>query len=110
MCSDAGRDTAGTMATLINQSSHSKSRLGLPCAEYASGIESLAGCRSQGVRSVRIAYGEGDDISPASIALVARRADEALLSMSAGRRLDDDATALANLVHDQIVRPGWRQC
>jgi hypothetical protein len=25
--------------------------------------------------------------------------------MSAGRRLDDDATALANLVHDQIVRP-----
>ena len=106
MCSNVGRDTAGTMAALINQSSHSKSRLGLPCAEYASGIESLAGCRSQGVRSVRIAYGEGDDISPASIALVARRADEALLSMSAGRRLDDDATALANLVHDQIVRPG----
>src|SRR6188768_4318987 len=103
MCSDIGRDTAGTMAALINQSSHSNSRLGLPCAEYARGIESLGGCRSQGVRCVRIAYGEGDGVSPASIAPVARRADEALLSTSAGRRLDDDATALANLVHDQIV-------
>jgi hypothetical protein len=74
------------------------------------GIESLAGCRSQRVRSVRIAYGKGDDVSPASIAPVARRADEALLSTSAGRRLDDDATALTNLVHDQIVQPSQRQC
>jgi hypothetical protein len=105
MCSNVGRDTAGTMAALINQSSHSKSRLGLPCAQYTSGIESLAGCRSQRIRSVRSAYGKGDDGSPASIALVAWRADEALLSTSAGSRLDDDATALANLVHDQIVRP-----
>jgi hypothetical protein len=72
MFSDVGRDTAGTMAAPINQSSHSKSRLGLPGAECASGIESLAGCRSQGAKFLRIAYREGDDVSPASIALVAR--------------------------------------
>jgi hypothetical protein len=71
MGSDVGRDTAGTMAAAIDQSSHDKSRLGLPCAEYASGIESLAGCRSQGVSCVRIAHGEGDDVSSVSIALVA---------------------------------------
>jgi hypothetical protein len=72
MFSDVGRDTAGTMVALINQSSHSKSRLGLPCAEYASGIESLARCRRQGVRSIRIAGGKGDEVNPTSIAHVAR--------------------------------------